>query len=334
MIESSQVATRALARVVGAGVAPDAGEGLLGDLLGDRGLADDRQGEPVDAPLKAAHERGRAARVTRRETGEQCLVGRYPRPFLRLRRQVGLRADHQSRDRAGRSSCGGGSRTRHIQGQEFRRSRASPDPRRRLQPGPRHRAGSRGGSDDSTSSASPADERLAQRHSGFRRDDGRDRGGRQHRFEQQRRRRIRLLGGGGRLAALDGLPERSRRSRRSARRSEDLGKPRASSAPGCRSPDRPHSHHDVVRPCSESSWTTRHPASYGRREDREPDGVGVSSWITVWRSAPAYRQSRRSPPFPRHAERGDDLRSAVVAVQSGLGDDDPDFSGGVGRRSS
>ena len=65
----------ALAGVVVARVPVDAREGLLGDLLRDRGLADDRQGESEDPPLKAAHEGGRRARVTGRKAGEQCLVG-------------------------------------------------------------------------------------------------------------------------------------------------------------------------------------------------------------------------------------------------------------------
>ena len=64
----------AAAGVVVAGVAPGAGERLLGDLLGDGGVADHAHREPEHARLEAAHERGRGGCVPRGESGHKCLI--------------------------------------------------------------------------------------------------------------------------------------------------------------------------------------------------------------------------------------------------------------------
>ena len=66
------------ARVVGAGVAPRAHEGLLCDLLRDRGVADHAHGEPVHARLEPPHECGRGLRVPGGEPGDQRFIGRGP----------------------------------------------------------------------------------------------------------------------------------------------------------------------------------------------------------------------------------------------------------------
>jgi hypothetical protein len=46
----------------------------LRHVLGRSRIADDRQGEPVDAPLEAAHEGGRRVAVAGGETRQECLV--------------------------------------------------------------------------------------------------------------------------------------------------------------------------------------------------------------------------------------------------------------------
>jgi hypothetical protein len=70
-------------------------------------------------------------------------------------------------------------------------------------------------------------------------------------------------------------------------------------------------------------------------EDREPDGVRVLLDRGLGDLLGGLVQARVDHLHAGIAQcAGDDLRSAVVAVQSGLGDDDPDFSGGLGRHYS
>ena len=67
-------------------------------------------------------------------------------------------------------------------------------------------------------------------------------------------------------------------------------------------------------------------------EDREPDRVrvlldrGLGDLLRRLMQAGVDHLHAGVPQGAR-----DDLRAAVVAVQSGLGDDDADFSGGFGR---
>jgi len=66
-------------------------------------------------------------------------------------------------------------------------------------------------------------------------------------------------------------------------------------------------------------------------EDREPDGVGILLNGGLGDLLGRLVQARVDHLHTGIAQgAGDDLRAAVVTVQSGFGDDDPDFSGCVG----
>ena len=71
------------------------------------------------------------------------------------------------------------------------------------------------------------------------------------------------------------------------------------------------------------------------REDREPNGVGVLLDRGLGDLLRRLVQAGVDHLHARVAQGArDDLRAAVVPIQSGLGDDDPDFSGGLGRHYS
>ena len=86
-------------------------------------------------------------------------------------------------------------------------------------------------------------------------------------------------------------------------------------------------------PWSESSSTTRGTrVMWAPGEDREADRVGVLLDGGLGDLLGRLVQARVDHLHAGVAQRAsDDLRPAVVAVQAGLGDDNPDFSGGVGR---
>ncbi len=67
------------------GVAPDAEEGFLHGVLGQRLVAQDPQGEPVGDAAEAVVERGQRVVVGVRDEGEQCLVGKARQVTRRAR---------------------------------------------------------------------------------------------------------------------------------------------------------------------------------------------------------------------------------------------------------
>jgi hypothetical protein len=95
----------------------------------------------------------------------------------------------------------------------------------------------------------------------------------------------------------------------------------------------PHRHHDVlgalIREQLDDAGNERH---VGAREDRKADRVGVLLDGGLGDLLGRLVQARVDHLHTGIAQSaGDDLRSAVVTVESGLGDHDPDFSGCFGR---
>ena len=90
VIVRSQVATLPRRGSYADGVAPRPEQGLLRAVLRRPGVAGDRQGEPVDASLEAADERGGGVGIAGSHAGQQCIVGNGPHGDVRRSRPQGL----------------------------------------------------------------------------------------------------------------------------------------------------------------------------------------------------------------------------------------------------